>query len=180
MKTQILDTRINCMFPWFNKTAIEYITKINISTWNVFEWGSGYSTIWWSHYAKHITAIEHYSKWFQTMRNLFRPVKRSNIICKLKDFKKSVSCPYTKAIHDTPDIYDCIIVDGRNRVLCIQEIFAQKHTKPGSLIILDNSDRGRYAEGIKILNRHGLIVLKTPVIKGNLYRMWETTIWKIA
>jgi len=42
---------------------------------------------------------------------------------------------------------------------------------------LDNSNRQKYTEGIKILNKNFKLILNTPVIRQDLKRCWETSIW---
>src|ERR687884_2028950 len=49
--------------PWFTFPAIEAIKNWDLSDKRVFEYGSGYSTLFWAARAKEVTSVEHSPEW---------------------------------------------------------------------------------------------------------------------
>ncbi len=119
--------------PWYTLPAIEYLSKLNWSSCDVFEFGCGNSTIWWSKRAKSVTSVEDSDQWYEQVRN------RAGSNCHLN----LVTDPEAYAAHVLDfDGFDVIIVDGifqnGGRLKCTE--CAIKALRPGGLIILDNSD----------------------------------------
>ncbi len=119
--------------PWFTISAIEFLKDRLTKELSVFEYGSGNSTIWLSGKIKNIVSVEHDEKWFENVKYLFRALNNN----------------YVESISETSDLYDVIIIDGRNRVEC-SKLAPQKLT-PTGVIIWDNSERLQYQEGISDL-----------------------------
>jgi len=159
--------------PWLNKGVLDLLLDMDKKYWRVFEWGSGFSTLWWQDTVKEIVSVEHSKKFFKIICK--EGVKKN---CKYmrRDLIKNKDCPYIQAIHEIGGKFDCIVVDGRNRVLCIKQI--PGHIKRNGIIILDNSNRDRYKEGIDLLNSLYTIHYTSPVIKDDPPRSWKTTVWK--
>jgi len=51
--------------PWFTYEAIELLESAEKSLWEIFEYGCGFSTLWWSPRVKHVTSVEHDLNWYQ-------------------------------------------------------------------------------------------------------------------
>jgi tRNA A58 N-methylase Trm61 len=60
---------------------------------------------------------------------------------------------FANAILEEKAKYDIVIVDGRDRVRCA--LNAAERLKAGGVIIWDNSERPRYAKGVKQLGKLG-------------------------
>jgi len=159
------------MLPWLNRYALIELLKLDIKHWRVFEWGSGSSTLWWQDQVKEIISIEHNYIFYNMIK---REIKENCTLYYRKLIRGKV-CPYVYGIHKPEGQFDCVIIDGRNRVHCIQQI--EDKVKDGGLIILDNSERERYKKGIDLLNSHFNLYYKSPVIKSIPSCKWETTIW---
>src|SRR5262245_33676123 len=56
--------------PWFTYPAIEFLRQLDLSEKTVFEWGSGYSTVFWSSRAKKVVSIETDPKWHELVQKL--------------------------------------------------------------------------------------------------------------
>jgi predicted O-methyltransferase YrrM len=54
--------------------------------------------------------------------------------------------------------YDVIVIDGRHRNNCMTQ--SLKRIKPNGIIILDNSDRTEYAQGIRHLTTSGFRMIE--------------------
>ncbi len=116
--------------PWYTYPAIEYLRGLDFSEKDVFEYGSGYSTLFWSRHAREIVAVEHDSEWHARMS----PMIPQNVSYRLLPEKEA----YLEAIDECPRLFDVVIIDGEHREECVS--FALAKLKEDGLIILDNSD----------------------------------------
>lgn len=131
--------------PWYTYPAIEYLTQFDYSNCTVFEWGSGYSSLFWSRRANKVISVEDNASWFDSIKTI-APV---NLNLSLISQKQK----YITAIQQHKDRFDIIIIDGRHRPDCAR--LAAEHLKNGGLIILDNSDW--FTKSAKTLRSAGLI-----------------------
>lgn len=116
--------------PWYTYPAIEFLNRLDFSKSSVFEWGSGYSTLYWCNKAATIVSIEDNKLWF---KKIFKLIK-TNVNLKLIQEKNK----YIDSIKKTGHKFDVIIIDGAYREKCITQ--SVKYLKKGGIIILDNSD----------------------------------------
>jgi hypothetical protein len=56
--------------PWFSYPAIIFLESVIQPHWKVFEYGSGYSTIFWNRKCEKTVSVEHNEKWFNQSRKL--------------------------------------------------------------------------------------------------------------
>lgn len=118
--------------PWYTYPAIEYLSQFDYSDKCVFEYGCGYSSPFWANRAQKVISVEDNESWYQKWKDSF---SADNLIFKLR----AEGCDYYKAIMETDDFFDVIIVDGKCRAECAK--YALTRLKPGGIIILDDSDR---------------------------------------
>ena len=130
----------------------------------VFEYGSGGSTLWLCGHASQVTSVEHDVEWHalvetQLQRSgvtnctlcLHSPVQTTSALLPQAEFG-SLLIPgsfedYVKAIDAVEDeSLDLVIVDGRARAA--SALRAQPKIRRGGVLILDDSDRQRYAEAV--------------------------------
>jgi predicted O-methyltransferase YrrM len=165
--------------PWLNEHALRFLLALPMAGWHVFEWGLGLGTPWWAERVLPggtVLSIEHDPRWIARMiGELF-----GNCTVLQRKLVRHHDCPYVQAIDEARGAeYDCIIVDGRNRVLCT--VAAIPRVRKGGYLILDNSDRGRYAPAIRAMRAAGMrLVHRSPVVKRVAYQSWETQIWQAA
>lgn len=132
--------------PWYTYGAIAFLQARVDTTMTVFEYGSGQSTRWWAERVRQVVACEHHPKWFARMK----PLLPANV-----DYQHHLlgEGGYAAAIGATHQKFDVVVIDGRERVECA------KHTvealNPGGVIVWDNSNRERYAEGYAFLAAQG-------------------------
>jgi predicted O-methyltransferase YrrM len=132
--------------PWITPESLEHLKRIIKPSWNVFEWGSGGSTAFWSRNCKSVISIEHNSEW----------IKRTN------EMMEKFNCPhnyeiiyvkgngtdyntafrdYANAIANYPDeSFDLVYVDGEasSRGECVRNAISK--LKPHGYLLVDNSD----------------------------------------
>jgi len=54
--------------PWYTYCVINFIESRINKEMNVFEYGSGNSTIWWAERVNSVVSCEHNKKWFSFMK----------------------------------------------------------------------------------------------------------------
>jgi hypothetical protein len=173
MLTRVIDERNGLVMPWLNRGCLDYLKSQDITQWDVFEWGTGFGTLWWSKFVKSIVTVDHTIEWNQ---NIKQRTTNKNVIFKLRKLTRCKPSEYTNAINENLRKYDCIIIDGRNRDLCGRTVLGR--LKPGGIIILDNSEREKYRLLVNFLNHNFTLVNKFGIDKKVLSKIWETTLWQ--
>lgn len=118
--------------PWYTYPAIEYISQFDYSNKKVFEFGTGYSSMYWAKRAKKVISIEDKPEWFAKFSAEFQAPNWQMRYC---DEKQG----YEDTIFTDNEKYDVIIIDGKRRAECAAN--AVKALAAGGMIILDDSDR---------------------------------------
>lgn len=139
LENSIVDGKGNPI-PWYTYSAIFFLDQYDLSTEDVFEWGSGYSTFYYASKVKSIKTVESDMEWFQKIRN--RMMKQKHVICLFRNTEKE----YVGAISENLKKYSIIIVDGKYRETCGKEAIV--HLKENGILILDDSERKEY-NGLK-------------------------------
>lgn len=149
--------------PWLAPGAEEFLLGIVAPGWTAVETGAGGSTIWLGRRVKRLISYEHNLAWHATIA---RAVKKAGLM-------------NVRLYHDPryPDegielggeTFDLMIIDGRGRVRSIMT--AWKNLKPGGWIGLDNSERPRYLEAVRFLDRE----CPTRIVFSGA---WETRFWR--
>lgn len=133
--------------PWITLPCLDFITERLKKDFNIFEFGAGNSTVFFSSYVKKIVSIEHEKEWFERIyRNA--PANVCINYCPL-----IYDGEYCRFALKTDKKFDLIVVDGRDRVNCIKNCL-NSLTDDGC-VILDDSEREEYQEGIKFLRKNG-------------------------
>lgn len=132
----------NEILPFLNRDFLESLKKHDISKWSVFEWGAGFSTLWFGRRVAKLVSVENDETWFRKLQSQVGQKELSRVDLRLRPLEAGLPCKYTEAINEDNEKYDMIIVDGRNRSLCGME--ALKHLKPGGWIVLDDAQREKY------------------------------------
>lgn len=113
---------------------------------NVFEFGSGHSTLWWAARAKSVSAIEDDQRWF----DLVSSTVPENVDLRLA----ADSATYQRAAADSGRRFDVIVVDGTDRNECA--LASVSALTENGVVIWDNADwRHIYGPGISRLEKQG-------------------------
>lgn len=123
---------------------------------DVFEWGSGGSTLHFSALpnVRHWVACEHDHSWFLRLRRLLDQGKYHKIRTKISLLERTTELSYLAAPQELPYLFDVIIVDGRWRNQCLE--IAQDYLKEGGCVILHDCDRERYQPSMSHYTKHRL------------------------
>ncbi|HEY7789642.1 MAG TPA: hypothetical protein VIC33_03945 [Vicinamibacterales bacterium] len=120
--------------PWLAYPAIDFLSQFDFSDASIFEWGSGFSTLWWSTRCKRITSVESNPAWIPYIqKHLPGDVELIVTPC---DADSEVA-----ALTNQPVEHDVFVIDnhGPFRWRCAEA--ATRHLAAGGFIILDNSDQ---------------------------------------
>lgn len=150
--------------PWLVIEAIDALENILTPDMDVFEWGSGGSTLFFADHAGDVYSVEHDLEWYRNVSSqivesefdcityVYRPPETSppeNIsgAADYTDNRPQYRSMYFKSYVDEIErfdnsTFDCVLVDGRARPSCI--VKAIPRIVPGGLLIVDNSERPAY------------------------------------
>ena len=116
----------NQIMPMYTYPCYEWLDSIDWTDSKVFEFGTGYSTIWWQNKKADYYGVEDNGEWYHK-------IKEKSKIKYETDLKK-----YMKTIYDYDFKFDVIVIDGQVRFDCIKPAFEK--IKDNGMIIFDNSD----------------------------------------
>lgn len=133
--------------PWYTYSAIEFVSQRVEPSMEIFEFGSGGSTVWWAQHAAHVTAVEHHPDWFKEVSKMVP----DNV--ELMHVPLETDGLYARAAQRSDRQFHVIVVDGRDRVNCA--INSVDKLRDEGIVIWDNSDRERYHDGFRMLHERG-------------------------
>ncbi len=133
--------------PWFTYSANRFLAERLKKDMVAFEYGSGNSTLFLGPRVKKLTSLEHKPDWFSNIDP--HPYENTRIIlCQLDDQGSYPNYP-----KNLGEKFDLIIVDGRRRNDCLMistELLSER-----GVVILDDSQRERYEDGMKTMKDRG-------------------------
>lgn len=131
--------------PWLNYAAIDFIgTKLN-KNMSVYEWGSGFSTLWMAQHVGKICTVEDDNNWY----NEIEPKLPGNASIRFTGTGEQ----YVNSILEAEGQFDVVQIDGSHRVECAK-ICVEK-LKDSGFIIFDNSDEAKFDEAMLFLEAKG-------------------------
>ena len=146
--------------PWMTYNVIFFLNSILKGNEIAFETGCGGSTIFYLERIKSLFSIEHESSWLEKIKRDKRILKYSKkwnySHCNLnKSIDNNVSnSQYLQRLNELPNnTFHLGSIDGRLRSQSL--IISSRKIRKGGYLLLDNSDRVEYKEGINYLERLG-------------------------
>ena len=155
--------------PWMNYQVITFLEQRLTSDLSLFEYGSGYSTLFFASLVKEVTAIEHHKGWYDVVKTM-KPESVNLLYQSIEDDNA-----YCNAASLDNKQYDVIVVDGRERVRCANT--AKDCLTEQGVVILDDSARPRYADAINSLLEAGFKKLDFIGLKPGSINAHQTTIF---
>ena len=119
---------------WFTYPAIEYLNHLDLSSFSVFEFGSGYSTLFWIDKVREVVSIEHDRSWYTLISEKLK--NHENI----KFYLFEEKADYISSLAFQKRRFDIYVIDGRWRGECAIVVVNNIKQYGGSVIIFDNSD----------------------------------------
>jgi hypothetical protein len=188
--------------PWLPFVAMNWLRTYLRPDMNVFEYGSGASTIFISHLAGHVCTVEHDTAWHTLVSKALLQHHVSNCLYQLHeprfDDEKTevlsdrtlIADPserenpgvnfqsYIAAIDGHPDqTFDLVLVDGRARRACMER--ALPKVKKGAFLMLDNSNDPRLVDCLELMQPYQRYDLH-GIAPGWPPARWTTSVWKIV
>jgi len=159
----------NNPIPWVTYSFIDFIKQRLKKQHTVFEFGSGNSTYFYAKYAGKVVSVEHDKEWYDKIVST-KPQNAELIYCEL--VRDGDYCRMPLTLKQT---FDIIIVDGRDRVnCCIQAVGAVSEK---GVIVLDDSERDFYQDGINFLTSKGFKELALTGISPGLFYRKATSVF---
>lgn len=146
--------------PWLSKEFQEWLIDFLKESKDIFEFGSGYSTIKLDKLPGNLISVEHDERWY----NKISPKIKNS------DYKLLHPEEYHESILKYNKEFDLIIIDGIYRMRCLKA--SLKQIKNNGFIVLDDSERKKYEPIKKLLEKYKKIEIKE--------NEKETTIWEIT
>lgn len=154
--------------PWITYPAIDILSARIHKNMRVFEFGSGNSTLWWGKFVREVNTVEHDQRWYEKIKCTMP----TNV--DLKHIKLEYGGEYCKsAIEQGP--FDIIMIDGRDRVNCLKNSI--QAVSEFGVLILDNSDRDDYKDGIEFMLSSGFKQLPLRGLAPIVNYISETSIF---
>jgi precorrin-6B methylase 2 len=133
--------------PFMSYPAIEFLSRRVQAEMSVFEYGSGASTLWWARRVKSVVSVEHDEPWY---REVLQQIP-ANVTLEFVALEPGGA--YSRRAAEQGRSFDIVVVDGRDRVNCAHR--AVDALNPRGVIVWDDSERERYADGQQALREHG-------------------------
>jgi len=159
----------NNPIPWVTYSFIDFIKERLNRQHTVFEFGSGNSTYFYAKYAGVVVSVEHDKEWYDKIVST-KPENSEMIFCEL--IRDGDYCRVPLKLEET---FDIIIVDGRDRVNCCKQ--AVSAVSENGVIVLDDSEREFYREGITFLKNKGFKELALTGISPGLFYRKATSVF---
>lgn len=156
--------------PWMNYPVVKVLENAlkQVKDINLFEYGSGSSTIFFSTHASKVVSCEHDRGWYEKLKEDLP--ENVEIMYRAEDTDGA----YCRAIADTDNRFDVVIVDGRDRPNCIMQ--ALNHLTERGVIVLDDSHREGYQSVLEHVRGLGFRVLEIEGLKPLVKKTHSTAL----
>ena len=159
--------------PWYTYPAIDFLEPRVKSHWNVFEWGCGNSSLWWSKRVHSVCSVEHDKDWFQVIYKQRQRNGRLSLVTDERDYVDAISSHSQESGH----LFDVIVIDGEWRNACARR--APDYLSNDGIIVFDNTDRVMFEDGSNFLTNAGFMRIDfTGLIPSYLYRNCTSVFFK--
>ncbi|MEX2964451.1 hypothetical protein [Microbulbifer sp. TYP-18] len=136
---------------------------------SVFEFGSGFSTLFYAERVLSIQSVEDNPSWFKVIAKQLPENARVTLQPADEDGK------YCRAIKKFNRKFQLVIIDGRDRVNCFKQSLVC--LAGDGVILLDDSAREKYAESIDIGKAAGFKVLHFEGMKPTATGLHRTSLF---
>ena len=151
--------------PWMAYPAIEFLESRVQSSFSVFEFGCGNSTMWWAARVAKVASVEHDASWYEKVS---RELPANALVV-----HRELGGGYCEAAAGKGP-FDIVVIDGRERNAAARS--ALEELSPSGVFVWDNSNRSQYAEGIGYLKERGFRKLEFSGMAPINARRSETAI----
>lgn len=156
--------------PWMNYSFIDFLEPRLKCTMNVFEYGSGYSTLYLAERVRSVTSIEYDKEWFNKMKEALNDKDNCEVYYYPEPEKYKVAIKE----HDG-EAFDIVIVDGRDREECIKHIIP--YLGDSGVVILDDSWKTKFDEVFEYFQDKGFKEISFTGLKAGGMIVEKTTVF---
>jgi len=125
------------MIPWMSGKSIEKYSSLVGDGIYVLELGAGHSTVWLEQTGCLVEAYEDNEHWFKVVND---HLMTDRVHVHFGGNYESEIFKYP------PNTFDIAVVDGINRIECMEEILKYNVVKPGGWVLFDDSERRFFKE----------------------------------
>jgi hypothetical protein len=154
--------------PWMNYCVVSFLEQRLQNDFQLFEYGSGFSTLFFSRLVASVTSVEHDRNWFEKVHA--RLPTNVELVLRAEDDDGD----YCRSIHAAGRHYDVVIVDGRDRVNCMKQSLGRLTSR--GVLVLDDSQRPQYAPGVAMARSEGFLTLDFEGLKPVSCEVGRTTV----
>jgi hypothetical protein len=155
--------------PWMNYAIVYFLEERLKTDLKLFEFGSGYSTLFYANLVHSVTSVESDERWFTTVKSSIP--SNAQLIFQAGDKDGD----YCRAAIQTGQLYDVIVVDGIDRVNSVRQSLDALTDR--GVILLDDSEREEYAEAFELTAQHEFRALTFEGLKPNDLELRRSTIF---
>lgn len=155
--------------PWMNYAVIDLLDHRLQKDLSIFEYGSGFSTLFLAQRTSSVISLEYDEAWFKEVKSSL-PSNASLLFQKADSDNK-----YCRAIILQNKLFDVIIIDGRDRVNCFKQ--GLSCLSDDGIIILDDSHREKYSHTFDIARNNDFKALTLKGLKPTESKIGTTTLF---
>ena len=155
--------------PWLNYPTIALLEKRLNKKHLLFEYGSGYSTLFFANLVSGIVSVEYDKEWLDRINSM----QPKNAV--VHHVPKDIDGKYCRSILSSETNYHIFLIDGRDRINCIKQSI-KKLTDDG-VIIFDDSQRSEYQEAQLFMKDLGFLHLELEGLKPNSFELDSTSLF---
>lgn len=155
--------------PWMNFPVIAFLKERLNTKINIFEYGSGYSTRFYAARVNSVTSLEYNHIWYTKVKETLP--NNAKLIFQESD----IDGQYCRAINETKEQYEMVIIDGDDRENCMRECL--NSLSDNGIVLLDDSQREEYSDSIIMLEELGFKRIHFEGLKPKGKHMDRTTIF---
>ena len=154
--------------PWMNYAVIAFLERRLNKTLSVFEYGSGYSTLFYARRVRNVISVEYDQAWIASIGPRLPP--NASVLFVPDD----VDGDYCRAIARSGDSFDVVVVDGKDRENCVKQSMQALSSR--GVIVLDDSQRAGYAPAISYAQDNGYLTVDFEGLKPTESSWFRSTI----
>lgn len=190
--------------PWLPFVATNWLGSHVTRSMNVFEYGSGGSTIFLAGLAGRVYSVEHDENWYLRVSTMLARRRITNCAYEVRPPRVVTPClapdvaqrsyfmfdeqeweypgmtfeAYVKTIDAHRDqSLDLVLVDGRARAACIERAICK--IRIGGFLMLDNANDGGIVDSLGILQPYPRLDLH-GIAPGWPPARWTTSVWRMV
>ena len=132
--------------PWMNYALIHFLEERLKPSFTLFEYGSGYSTLFFGRLVGRVVSVESNREWYKQLQA--NCPENVAVV-----YQAAPDADYCKLVSRSDTRYDVIVIDGHDRVKCAVNSCSARAT--GGVINIDDMHRQSNIEAARHLQQAG-------------------------